>query len=138
MKKIVIILAAFLLSGCGIQNYGSSLKANRYFSQKDYEKGVAEFTNKVRESPDNAVAHFYLGRFYLAQNKPSSALIHLEKAVVIQPSESDYQFWLGVAYGESGKQKEEYRQYLNALRENSNHAKAKLYLAHLLLKQGQY
>lgn len=138
MKRTACFLIAFLVSGCSIQDFGSSFKANHYFNQKNFEKGVAEFSNDVNANPNNATAHYYLGRLYLVQDNYRNALVHLREAVAIEPDDPDYRFWLGVAYGESGNPIEEQQQYAYALRQNSSHAQAKLYLAHLLLKQGQY
>ncbi len=133
-----ILLTALVISGCSIKDIGSSMKASHYFNAKKYGEGVAVFSGKVREDPNNAVDNYYLGRFYLAENKPQRALPYLKKAVSLKPSDTDYQFWLGVSFGAVGNEREEKKRYLKVLRHSPSHSKARLYLAHLQLKGGEY
>jgi tetratricopeptide (TPR) repeat protein len=138
LKTFLISAISLIVGGCSITGLESSFKADTYFSTREYQRGISIFTEKVRTDPDNALDNFYLGRFYLAENMPHQALPYLHKAVVIKPGDTDYQFWLGVASGAAGDEREERRRYERVLQLNSSHAKARLYLAHLHLKEARY
>ena len=57
------------------------------------------FEQADRKKPYAAENHFYLGRFFLARKKYSTANLQLKKTVFIAPDKATYHFWLGVSYG---------------------------------------
>lgn len=138
IKIFLVATLSLALSGCGITGSKSSFMANRYFSNQEYQKGVSLFTKEVQNNPGSALDNYFLGRFYLAQNKAPDAIPYLKKAVSLDSENSDYQFWLGVAAGAAGDQHEERKRYEKTLEINSSHPKARMYLAHLELKEGRY
>ncbi len=104
----------------------------------NYQQAVESFQKAVSDDPENALAHYYLGRFLLAQNKTSEALPHFQEAVSLNKRDSDFYFWLGVTYGESGNVKEERAYYEKTLQIEKDHPQANLYMGHLQLKSGQF
>jgi len=138
MKKslIVMILLAGLLTGCSLADMSATMKADRYMESGDYRQAETEFREVVRERPDSPLAHYYLGRFLMAQHKSAEALPQFQRAVALAPDNADYHFWLGVTFGELGDGKSEQAQYEQALLFDKHHAQAHLYLGHILLKNG--
>ena len=134
--NILLLFSIFLLGGCA--NIGNSLKGNHYLSTQQYEEGVLRFQEEVKSEPDNEVANYYLGRFLLAEGQSEKALPYLAKAVSADPDDADYYFWLGVGNGAIGNEQAERKNYEQAIKQQSTHSKAHLYLGHLQLKAGQY
>ncbi len=132
-----LILLVSISSGCSITNYNMTHKGNEYMASGDYSQAEGAFNEEVRKAPNNALAHYYLGRFLLAQDKTSEALPQFNQAVTLDPKNPDYYFWLGMSYGEKGDLALEKMNYEQALRLDKNHAQAKLNLGHLQLREGE-
>lgn len=136
---ISLIFLASIISGCSFANdISNTIKGDRYLETREYSEAEITFKEAVRDNPDDYTAQYYLGRVLLAQNKGAEALPHFQKAVSLDPVESDYQFWLGVAYGKLGDFKAERVQYERTLKIDSNYTLANLYLGHLRLQNGEY
>jgi len=76
MPRIWIIAFIFLITGCAARSgpgvlttMGSKIKGEYYLQGEKYDQGVAEFQERVAQTPSDAAAHYYLGRFYLIQKK---------------------------------------------------------------------
>lgn len=132
-----LVLLVSISSGCSITDYRMTLKGNEYMSEGDYPRAESVFQEEVRKAPDSALAHYYLGRFLLAQDKAAEALPQFNRAVAIDSKNPDYRFWLGMNYGEMGDSVQERRNYEHVLRLDKNHAQAQLYLGHLRLREGE-
>ena len=115
-----------------------SLKGERLLKNEKYQDGLATFTGIVQEEPQNPEAQYYLGRFYLALERPEEALPHLKRAVQGDPAKADYHFWLGVAYWAIRDFDFERKSYLQALAIDPKHVPARLYLAHTFLDSGEW
>jgi tetratricopeptide (TPR) repeat protein len=115
-----------------------SLKGERLLKNEQYQDGLATFTGIVQEEPQDPEAQYYLGRFYLALERPEGALPHLKRAVQGDPARADYHFWLGVAYWAIRDFDLERKSYLQALAKDSKHVPARLYLAHNFLDSGEW
>jgi tetratricopeptide (TPR) repeat protein len=139
MKKslIITIFLAGLLSGCSLADLSASMKADRYMESGDYRQAEVEFKEVVRERPDSPVAHYYLGRFLMAQHKAAEALPQFQRAVALAPDNADYHFWLGLTFGELGDGRNEKAGYERALRLDKDNAQAQLYLGHIQLRNGE-
>ena len=137
VRQIVILLfLSTIVSGCGMGSLTYTMKGNHYMKNGDYQQAERTFTQAVQKTPDNALAHYYLGRFVLAQDKPAKALPSFQRAVQLKPGNAKYHFWLGLTYGELGDVKAEKDQYQKTLRLKKHYAQARLYLGHLQLKDG--
>jgi tetratricopeptide (TPR) repeat protein len=84
----------------------------------------------LKEHPQNAALHYYLGRLYLAADRALSAEPALQQAVGLNPTNADYHFWLGVAHAANSKPSAEQESYLKALAIDENHLQALIYLGH--------
>ncbi len=134
---------AFFLGGCAkVQDFGSSIKYNiqgEYFLQeKKFQQGSKTFSGAVDKEPKNPEAHYYYGRFLMAENKTGKALPYLQRAVALNPGKSEYHFWLGVAQGETGQAELERRSYSEALSIDPDNVQALTYLGNNLLNAGKY
>jgi tetratricopeptide (TPR) repeat protein len=139
-----LILIVLLFTGCTpvIKGQYHSVKqtvaGQYYLDNKKYQKGIEVFQEEVRAYPDNAEAHYYLGRFLLAEENEKDALNYLKRAVELSPKKADYHFWLGVAYAANNKGDLERESYLKVLEIDKNHVEALTYLGHNQLERKKY
>ena len=131
-KWLLLLILVLWIPGC------MSLKGERLLRNEQYQAGVVTFKNIVQEEPKNPEAQYYLGRFYLALERPEEALPHLKRAVQGDPANADYHFWLGVAYWAIRDFESERNSYLKTLAIDPKHVPAGLYLAHTFLDSGEW
>jgi tetratricopeptide (TPR) repeat protein len=131
-RWLLLLTLVLLMPGC------MSLKGERLLKKEQYQDGIDTFKSIVQKEPENPKAQYYLGRFYLAQEKPEEALPHLKRAVQGDPAKADYHFWLGVAYWAVRDFDLERRSYLRALAKDQKHLPSRLYLAHNYLDSGEW
>lgn len=140
-RTVTVVGMVLLLSGCAMQDFGDTLKYNfkgeYYLQNKDFAGGRRTFAAALQEDPDSAQAHYYYGRFLLAENEVKTALFHLEQAASRKPDDSEYQFWLGLAYGENGLRAKERASYEASLRLDRQNVQALISLGHNLLLAGE-
>ena len=67
------------------------------FEAHDRAGARAEFAAAVLRNPGDARAHYYLGRLAMIENDADAATRHIEQALKIDPSVSDYHLWYGNA-----------------------------------------
>lgn len=128
----LIVCVAAALFGC------SDITGRYYLKNEKYEQGVRAFEKVHHDNPNDPAANYYLGRFYLAQEKGQRAIPYLRRAVKLEPDKANYYFWLGVAYWTVMDFAAERKSYLRALALDKNHLPARLYLAHNLLDNGAW
>ena len=132
-KRWLLLLSLVLWIPCCM-----SLKGERLLKNEQYEDGVVTFGSIVKKEPKNPEAQYYLGRFYLALERPEEALPYLKQAGQGNPAKADYHFWLGVAYWAIRDFDLERKSYLQALAKDPKHVPARLYLAHNFLDSGEW
>ncbi len=88
-RYLIVLVVASVLTGCSMADLTSSIKGNYYIETGDYAAAEETFRQIVKNYPDNATNHYYLGRFLLAQDKIPEALRHLQKAVGIDKNDKD-------------------------------------------------
>jgi tetratricopeptide (TPR) repeat protein len=115
----------------------SSMLGRYYLASEQYEDGVRHFDREVRAHPDDPAANYYLGRLYLAEEKPERALPFLRRAAELEPRRADYCFWLGVGHWAVRDFEAERTSYLRALAADQDYIPARLYLGHNFLDGGR-
>ena len=139
-KNLAIMASfVFLLSGCSTaQMIKNSFQGTQYLQAKNYTEGESTFRKAVTQNPNDPLAHYYLGRFLLAQEKSKEALPYLQRAVSLKPKDKDYLFWQGVAYGELGRREQERKSYQQVLQIDGKHVQALTYLGHSQFRAKEY
>ena len=74
---LALCVAAALL-GC------SDITGKYYLRNEKYAQGVKAFEKAHRDNPNDPAANYYLGRFYLAQEKGQQAIPLLRRAVELE------------------------------------------------------
>jgi tetratricopeptide (TPR) repeat protein len=90
---LFLLLSARLLAASDFDS------AVTLFRAKRYPEACAAFQKIAEHEPQNAAAHYYLGRIAIYRDDAYAAAAELEKAAAGDPKNSDYFFWLGSAYG---------------------------------------
>ncbi len=137
-----LILLVSASGGCVVKDIGTtvkqSIKGDYYLRTEDFKKGREDFKREVAETPGSPLARYYYGRFLLQDAEYKKALEQLLKASELDPGNADYQFWTGIAYGETGNKKKEEIHYRAALKLNQKHLQALIYLGHNQLEEKRY
>lgn len=146
--KIYIAILIFLpfLSSCHVQqvikdkysNWKHSYKGNYYLDNKKYNEGIKVFREELRNYPDSAEGHYYMGRFQLAENHIKKAQYHLKQATKLAPDEADYYFWLGVVHATNKNKDLERQCYLKALELDNDHVQALTYIGHIQFEKSEF
>jgi tetratricopeptide (TPR) repeat protein len=64
------------------------------------DDAISKLSGKISSSPDDAASHNFLCRAYFSVSNWDRAISACEKAVSLEPQNSEYHLWLGRAYGE--------------------------------------
>jgi tetratricopeptide (TPR) repeat protein len=98
MRPVRFVAAAMitLVASAAAQNGGgiALFNAHRYVDAR------RELDAAVREHPNDARAHQYLGRIAIHETRFRDAITHLERAAELEPSVAEHRVWLGRAYGQ--------------------------------------
>lgn len=123
---IMLVVLLAVASGCVVP-----LKSGSYYLEKrEYDQGIQAQTEQLREDPGNANAAYYIGRYYLAMEKPGKAMPFFERAAKLEPDNADYRFWIGVTHWALMDFDKERLAYEKALVLDPDHISANLYLGH--------
>ena len=133
MKYIISIVVLILLNSCTLSGVKNAFVGHHYLDSKEYDDGEQYFSEGITATHETASSHYFYGRFLLINGKSTQALSQFEEAVQLDPSDADYLFWRGLAYGITGQSLQERKSYEAALQQSPRHYKAMLYLAHLQL-----
>ncbi len=71
----------------------------RYFENGALDSATTFFENRLRLQPEDAQAHYFLGRISFAKNELDAAEKHLLHAIRLEPGDSRFHTWLGTVYG---------------------------------------
>ena len=64
------------------------------------DEAISTLSGRINSSPNDAASYNFLCRAYFAVNNWDRAISACEKAVSLEPNNSDFHLWLGRAYGE--------------------------------------
>lgn len=126
--RVMLVAAGLLIlaAGCVVP-----LKSGSYYLEKrEYPAGIKAQEALLREDPGNANAIYYIGRYYLAMDKPETARPWFERAAKLSPDNADYRFWIGVTDWALMDYAGERAAYQQALAIDPDHISANLYLGH--------
>jgi tetratricopeptide (TPR) repeat protein len=97
---ICVTIAILLLSPCAARAEETLLeKGKSAFEKGEYARVIAILKSAESGQPNNGDLYVLLARSYLELNQYDAAVNSAEKAVAINPRNSDYHRWLGEAYG---------------------------------------
>jgi tetratricopeptide (TPR) repeat protein len=88
--RFALLLPLLICTLIGAQT--STADARALFEERRYPEAEAAFAARIAIRPDDAEAHFYLGRLALARQQIAESLPHLERAVELAPNQTPQKF----------------------------------------------
>ena len=100
MYGLRFVAGALLMvaASASAQNGGEAGIAS--FHANQYADARRALDAAVREHPNDARAHHYLGRIAMHETRFGDAITHLQRAAELEPSVAEHQILLGRAYGQ--------------------------------------
>lgn len=99
MKKILFVLLihffAFNLFGQETENILK--EAEEAYTQKDYNKAIELYDKILKQDGESAFVYYNLGNAYYKENKFAPAILNYERALLLDPGDSDIRFNLQMA-----------------------------------------
>lgn len=137
MKKNYFLIAFILtiFSGCSVTN---QVMGEHYLKEEKFTEGYKYFNKEVRSKEVADTSYYYYARFLLAQGKTKESIAYFKKALKLNPNESAYYSWIGVAYGTINNYKEEQKAYKKALELDVENIEALVYFGHSYFDQKKY
>lgn len=134
VKRLLVLCCFFAVlgsTGC------AKMSGQYYLKHHKYKSGIKALSCDVQDNSEDAVSAYYVGRFYLALKKPAEAQPYIEKAVRLEPENTEYLFWSGINYWALKQSGDERSAYKKVLEFDPDHISANLYLAHSYLEDGR-
>ncbi len=120
----------------------SPLMSNRagleYHKKGEKDKAIPLLEQSVRERPDAAVYHAYLGEVYDAYNRSDEAVREFNIALQIEPNNAAFHNDLGAAYFSAGRLDQAVEQFKEAVRLNPDISDAHSNLGGLYLNKNNF
>jgi len=74
--------------------------AHRLFDAGNYGAAIAALRSAIAQNPNDAQAHYWLGRSLYEAHDLDAAVAEGEKSIALDPKNSDFHLWLGEYYGD--------------------------------------
>lgn len=96
---LLSLLVLFLIAGSA----AADIPAQSLLSQGRVDVAIAELRDHLNAQPNDAEAYHLLCRAYYSLQKWDHAISAAQKAVALEPGNSEYHLWLGRSYGEKAE-----------------------------------
>lgn len=145
-RGLFFLMIVIIFSGCthlkstlsSSSSFMRVVQGEYYLDTEKYREGIDAFEKNLDSKQDDPTVHYYLGRFYIAENHPRQSLKHMKEAVKLAPNKAEYYFWLGIVYSANKNSYLERKSYEKALTLDPKHVQSRIYLAHTQLEKGYY
>jgi tetratricopeptide (TPR) repeat protein len=111
MKRTLGCVLLLMLAVCLGSSAQAEMAAQSLLSEGRVDVAIADLHAHLRSQPDDAQAYHLLCRAYYSLQQWDKAIAAAQKAVALNPDNSDYHLWLGRSYGE----KAEHSSWLTAI-----------------------
>ncbi len=109
-----------------------------YYTMGKYDEAIRELTELLRLNPENAMAHFHLGRALFLKQNIAQAKVHFIKVTQLYPRHIDAYNYLGYIYSDLNDLKEAEKAFLQILELNPGFSDGHYNLGVLYYKQGDF
>lgn len=103
MRKLLLLLFVTALAAHAAPRSPELQTAVDLYNQRKNPEAKAAFEKLTSADAKNADAWHFLGQLALRADDPEAAVKHHEKAIALDPANSNYQWRLGDAYGRSAQ-----------------------------------
>jgi tetratricopeptide (TPR) repeat protein len=115
----------------------SILSGNAHLDQKNYDQAIADYTNAIRLSPNNASGYRGRGRAYNAQKNYDMAIADYAQAIRLDPNNASGYYNRGNAHYVQKNYDQAIADYEAALRIDPNHTNAREWLGKVRQARGR-
>ncbi len=135
LVALAVVVAAF-----GVQRWRSSEVHFRsvLVAQKSVDRMIAELQKKIKQSPQDASAHYALAHEYFTGQQIPEAISELKRVLELQPQNANARMELGAAYLSDGQAKEAQEEFTKFVTQEPNQADGHAGLGMALADQGNH
>jgi len=141
-RAAILLLMVLVVAGSalGVQRWrGSSMRfVSALDAQQNVERIVAALRKKIKESPQDASAHYALANAYFAERNFSEGEIELKRVLDLQPQNARARMDLGAVYLSQDQSKEAQEQFAKLVTQEPDNVDAHVGLGIALADQGNH
>ena len=97
MKRLFFILLTILLVTTKLSAQDLLQAANEAYTQNDFAKAIELYEAALKENGESATVYYNLGNSYYKANKIAPSILNYERALLLDPGNSDIRFNLEIA-----------------------------------------
>lgn len=97
MKKIVFFLLVQIFALSAFAQNAAIKEAEEAYTKEDYGKAIELYEGVLKSNGPSAAIYYNLGNAYYKANKIAPAILNYERALVLDPGDSDVRFNLQLA-----------------------------------------
>jgi len=137
---LVVVALAVVVAGFGVQRWrGSEIHfRSAIVAQKSVDRMIAELQKKVKQSPQDASAHYALAHEYFTSRQIPEGIGELKHVLELQPQNANARMELGAAYLSEGQAKEAQEEFTKFVAQEPNQVDGHAGLGMALADQGNH
>jgi membrane associated rhomboid family serine protease/Flp pilus assembly protein TadD len=137
---LIVVALAVVVTAFGVQRWrGSEIHfRSAIVAQKSVDRMIAELQKKVKQSPQDASAHYALAHEYFTSRQIPEGIGELKHVLELQPQNANARIELGAAYLSEGQAKEAQEEFAKFVAQEPNQVDGHAGLAMALADQGNH
>jgi rhomboid protease GluP len=137
---LIVVALAVVVTAFGVQHWrGSEIHfRSAIVAQKSVDRMIAELQKKVKQSPQDASAHYALAHEYFTSRQIPEGIGELKRVLELQPQNANVRMELGAAYLSEGQAKEAQEEFTKFVAQEPNQVDGHAGLAMALADQGNH
>jgi rhomboid protease GluP len=137
---LIVVALAVVVTAFGVQRWrGSEIHfRSAIVAQKSVDRMIAELQKKVKQSPQDASAHYALAHEYFTSRQIPEGIGELKRVLELQPQNANARMELGAAYLSEGQAKEAQEEFTKFVAQEPNQVDGHAGLAMALADQGNH
>jgi membrane associated rhomboid family serine protease/Tfp pilus assembly protein PilF len=137
---LIVVALTVVVTAFGVQRWrGSEIHfRSAIVAQKSVDRMIAELQKKVKQSPQDASAHYALAHEYFTSRQIPEGIGELKRVLELQPQNANARMELGAAYLSEGQAKEAQEEFTKFVAQEPNQVDGHAGLAMALADQGNH
>jgi rhomboid protease GluP len=137
---LIVVALAVVVTAFGVQRWrGSEIHfRSAIVAQKSVDRMIAELQKKVKQSPQDASAHYALAHEYFTSRQIPEGIGELKRVLELQPQNANARMELGAAYLSEGQAKEAQEEFTKFVAQEPNQVDGHAGLGMALADQGNH
>ena len=137
---LIVVALVVVVTAFGVQRWrGSEIHfRSAIVAQKSVDRMIAELQKKVKQSPQDASAHYALAHEYFTSRQIPEGIGELKRVLELQPQNANARMELGAAYLSEGQAKEAQEEFTKFVAQEPNQVDGHAGLGMALADQGNH